>query len=57
MTTWNDNTKRLESFMGVHQTTVTSISWSSNGTRLITGDSVNNNNFKSILNINYIKKY
>ena len=40
MTTWNDNTKRLESFMGVHQTTVTSISWSSNGTRLITGDAV-----------------
>ena len=40
MTTWNENTKRLESFMGVHQTTVTSISWSSNGTRLITGDAV-----------------
>lgn len=40
MTTWNDNTKRLESFLGVHQTTVTAISWSSNGTRLITGDAV-----------------
>ena len=38
ITTWNDNTKRLESFIGVHQTSVCQISWSSNGTRLITGD-------------------
>ncbi len=45
ITTWNDNTKRLESFIGVHQTTVTAISWSSNGTRLITGDEVKNNEY------------
>ena len=40
ITTWNDNSKRLESFIGIHQTTVSSICWSSNGTRLITGDIV-----------------
>jgi intraflagellar transport protein 140 len=40
ITTWNDNTKRLESFTGCHQATVTAISWSSNGSRLITGDMV-----------------
>ncbi|CAF0790150.1 unnamed protein product [Brachionus calyciflorus] len=38
ITSWNDNTKRLESFTGVHQNTVETICWSSNGTRLITGD-------------------
>jgi intraflagellar transport protein 140 len=38
LTTWNDNTKRLESYIGLHQDTVTSMCWSSNGTRLITGD-------------------
>lgn len=40
MTTWNDTTKRLDSFIGIHQTAVKCISWSSNGTRLITGDIV-----------------
>ncbi len=40
ITTWNDNSKRLESFIGIHQTTVNSLCWSSNGTRLITGDIV-----------------
>lgn len=40
LTTWNDNSKRLESFTGLHQASVTAMSWSSNGTRLATGDVV-----------------
>lgn len=40
LTTWNDNSKRLDSFTGLHQTTVTAMAWSSNGSRLVTGDMV-----------------
>ena len=40
ITTWNDNNKRLDSFIGIHQTTVKCLCWSSNGTRLLTGDQV-----------------
>ena len=38
ITVWNDNSKRLESFSGLHQATVSALAWSSNGSRLITGD-------------------
>ena len=38
ITVWNDNSKRLESFSGLHQSTVSALAWSSNGSRLITGD-------------------
>jgi hypothetical protein len=40
ITLWNDNTKRLESAPSAHSVTVSSLAWSSNGTRLLSGDEV-----------------
>ena len=40
MTLWNDSTKRLESAPNSHSVTITTLAWSSNGTRLLSGDAV-----------------